>query len=192
MSNTFADVNDGLYAEIQELYVDLEHHPGASYEPVASGDSDFGDLPPASTSEHPLPNQSEILDVLAQFNHPDVVETPEIPAARESIDVSMEVNDTREIIPEDPEQQLESQDHPVEHGTFSMPVDHSVVEQEDIHIVTEAMSEDEVVTKEPDDVVSFYGDEPAAAIDYTVEEVITEGRRTEVSRLFVAPYRHLY
>lgn len=169
-----------LYTDLDAIYGGAEEQQSTSYEPV-SDDIDFGDLPvPPSDSKRTIPSQDEhgTLASLEDVIDSSVIASPE--PETHSPDFTVPSDAARAADPEVPKAPSQLEDDTIEeeiHGTFSMPSD-ALIEQS--YTVIEVEEEVEVLAPETNDIFSYAGDSPAVVLDYTIEEPITEGRRTEV------------
>lgn len=161
-------------------------------------DVGFGDLPPTpADAEGSTVTETDVMDILAnlssgaQSSFPDPTDT--IFGGDDQLPGSELLNllDVEEAPPQNqrPVAAGVTQDSEITHGTFTMPLS----EEGQDYVVTEVLTDTEHVeeVEVSVDVTTDHEDAPAEDLDYTVEEAVTEGRRTQVSSRSVVCDRSL-
>ena len=146
-------------------------------------DVGFGDLPGTPViAEEPTVNDTDVFSMLADFDgNTHVVFSESEPSILTERLAESDFLQFPEIV--DPPSALQepsiseiAEDIDEHHGTFSMP---AMTEGEE-YFVTEVVTDEERVDEAEIDVMTDHDNVPAAQLDFTVEERVTEVRRTEV------------
>ncbi|KAL4245015.1 hypothetical protein ABKN59_002805 [Abortiporus biennis] len=160
----------------------------SSFEPVSSGDDDFGDLPISTANdEHSPIVPVEAMDFLAEFTHAQS-SSPEVESNQEPIpvDVPMQVaetvNEVQEKVEEGVQEEKLTGQPPISEASRASTAPEEIMLDNPPYVVHEVTDseheEDEDEHKDDYEVVSVHGEEVTLIVHYTVEEAMTEGRRT--------------